>query len=104
MNLAENESILFEEGASHFHNFIAVGGKLVVTNQRVLFQSSPCFRYQHEVKIGLDSISSIDFFKTMFLNPNGLTIMLKDGSIENFIVDDRKVWRSRILQEVTNVA
>jgi hypothetical protein len=34
------------------------------------------------------------------MNPNGIAILMKDGNIENFIVDDRKAWKERIEREL----
>lgn len=103
-SLVEGESVIFEEGASHFHNYIAVGGQLRLTNRRIIFKSLTTFHYQHELVIWLDQVSNVEFFMNMFMNPNGLALMMKDGQIENFIVDDRKTWRERILRVVTQAA
>ena len=103
-SLEAGENVLFEDGASHFHNYIAVGGQLKLTNQRLLFKSCTTFKYQHELCIELAQINSVEFFKTMFVNPNGLALMMKDGQMENFIVDDRKTWRDRILNLVAQFA
>ena len=94
------ESVLFEEGASLFHNFIAVGGTLRLTDKRIVFRSCQSQNYEHEISVELCKVSGVEFFKTMFINPNGLAVMLNDGSIEHFVVDDRKAWSERILQLV----
>ena len=99
--LAIEEKIIFEEGASHFHNYIAVGGQLKLTNQRVIFKSCGSNNYQHEIYIPLDQINKIEFFKTLFMNPNGLALTMKDGQTENFVVDDKKSWKERILNLVS---
>jgi hypothetical protein len=39
----------------------------------------------------------------MFITPNGLALMLSDGGMENYIVDDRAGWKNRILQTVEKV-
>jgi|JI102314A1RNA_FD_contig_101_524787_length_760_multi_3_in_0_out_0_1 hypothetical protein len=103
-SLITGENVLFEEGASHFHNFIAVGGQLKLTNQRIIFKSCAAFKNQHELCIELAQISNIEFFKTMFMNPNGLALMMKDGQMENFIVDDRKTWKERIQSMISQFA
>ncbi len=102
--LAIEEKIIFEEGASHFHNYIAVGGQLKLTNQRVIFKSSNSNNYQHEIYIPLNQIDNVEFVKTMFSNPNGLALMMKDGQMENFIVDDKKNWKARILEMLSQTA
>ena len=98
MKLHTGESKLWEEGASHYHNFIAVGGTLVITDQRLHFHSAPTAFQSHEVDIPLTSVASVDFFKTMFMVPNGIAIMNKEGHLEHFIVDDRKSFRDKVNQ------
>jgi hypothetical protein len=100
MILKEGEEILFQEGGSHYHNFVAVGGTLTLTNKALHFESCPSARYPHHHSIELRKITGADFFKTMFITPNGLALMLSDGGMENYIVDDRKGWKTRILQTI----
>ncbi|MEN9640723.1 MAG: hypothetical protein RLZZ262_2592 [Bacteroidota bacterium] len=103
MELKEGEEILFQEGGSHYHNFVAVGGTLTLTNRALHFESCPGARYPHHHSIDLKSITGAEFFKTMFITPNGLALMLSDGGMENYIVDDRAGWKNRILQTVEKV-
>ena len=100
MLLKEGEEILFQEGGSHYHNFVAVGGTLTLTNTHLYFESCASARYPHHHSLDLRTITDADFFKTMFITPNGLALMLSDGGIENYIVDDRKGWKSRIMKSV----
>lgn len=102
--MVKEEKVICEEGASHFHNYIAVGGNLKLTDKRLIFKSGASFNYQHEICIHLDQILNVEFFKTLFMNPNGLVLMMKDGKMENFIVDDRKHWKERILKLVPQIA
>ncbi len=95
--LKEGEVVVHDEGASHFQNFIAIGGRLKLTNDRLLFYSHNLRNHSHQLVIDLKEIVSIEFFKTLLINPNGITLMLKNGDIENFIVDDRKLWSERIM-------
>jgi hypothetical protein len=98
------EQTLFEEGASHFHNFIAVGGTLKLTDRRLLFTSCAKNQYKHQITIRLNQVKGVEFFKTLFTNPNGLALLLSDGQVENFIVDDKKMWKSRIEKVLVQVA
>ena len=100
MELKEGEEILFQEGGSHYHNYVAVGGTLTLTNKALYFESCPGARYPHHRCVDLKIIKGAEFFKTMFITPNGLAILLSDGGMENYIVDDRKGWKSRIMQMV----
>jgi hypothetical protein len=76
ITLEQDESLLFEEGASHFHNFIAVGGHLRLTNRRIIFESIAC-NYKHVLSIDISQVAEVEFFKTMFMNPNGLAVMIR---------------------------
>jgi hypothetical protein len=98
MLLKEGEEILCQEGGSHYHNFVAVGGTITLTNYHLIFESCPSARYPHSHTIELSAVKSADYFKTMFITPNGLAVMLKDGSIENYIFDDRKGWKSKLME------
>ncbi len=102
--LKEGEVIIYEEGASHFQNYIAVGGTLILTNMRILFNTNSVAHYNHHLELVLSSVSNVEFFKTLLINPNGLALLLKDGGIENFIVDDRKAWSERILASAHQMA
>jgi hypothetical protein len=104
MILGQNEIKCCEEGASHLHEFVAVGGTLCLTNKRLYFRSNAQAVQQHELVVELKSISGIELCKTMFLNPNGLAILLKDGNMEHFIVDDRQAWKERIQKEMRQMA
>lgn len=102
--LSKNEELLFEEGASHFHNYIAVGGTLVLTNRRLIFVSCSSNHYKHEIMINLGQIKGVEFFKTLFMNPNGLALLHGDGQVDNFIVDDKKAWKGRIEKMLQHLA
>ncbi len=102
--LKEDEVVIHDEGASHFQNFIAVGGRLKLTNMRLLFYSNSSQNLHHELEVEVKEISQVQFFKTLLINPNGMAVMLKDGNIENFIVDDRKAWSERIMLRQTELA
>lgn len=100
MNLQPNENSCCEEGASHFQNFIAVGGTLCLTNHRLHFTPKAGGADSHEWSSDLRLITDVQLCKTMFMNPNGIAVLMKDGNIENFIVDDRKAWKDRIEREL----
>jgi hypothetical protein len=104
MILDQGEVKVFEEGASYYQNYIAVGGKIIVTNSRILFESNSGTTTKCELALPLSKITDVQFFKSFFISPNGLSLMLNDGSMENFIVDDRKLWKSRILDIISQKA
>ncbi len=100
--LRQNEKLLFEEGASYFHKYVAVGGNLFLTDQRLIFISSAANQHQHLIDINLHLIRGVEYFKTLFMNPNGMAILLSDGQMENFVVDDKKAWKSRVEKMISH--
>jgi hypothetical protein len=104
VQLEKNERRLLEEGASHFVNEMAVGGTLTLTNQRLVFLTNARAVKQHELSVPLESIADVCFFKTLFLNPNGLSLVLTNGLQENFIVDDKKHWCTKIKEQLAVTA
>jgi hypothetical protein len=102
--LMRHENLLYEEGASHFHNYIAVGGTLLLTDKRLIFVSSSSKHYKHQISINLNQVKGIEFFKTLLMNPNGLALLLGDGQVENFVVDDKKNWKNRIEKIISQMA
>ncbi|MFZ6051235.1 PH domain-containing protein [Halocola ammonii] len=100
MSLSNNEKEIREEGATYFQDFVGVGGHMKLTNKRICFSTNASALKQCDLEISLKDISDVTLFKTLSINPNGLTVMLKSGTIENFVVDDRESWRRSILDQI----
>ncbi len=86
------ENILFETGANHFRGIEAVGGKLYVTNKRLVFRSHKFNIPNHHLTIGLADIEEIERYKTLGLVNNGLSIQCANGSTEKFVVQQPEEW------------
>jgi 16S rRNA U516 pseudouridylate synthase RsuA-like enzyme len=100
MELNPSESIVAEEGASYFRDFIAIGGKLTLTNERVCFHSNRADDKSVCVEISLRQIDKVDYFKVLDINPNGLCLLCNDGRLEHFVVDNRRMWKTRISDRI----
>jgi|GEM_PF-1604693 hypothetical protein len=100
MNLSSNEKAIREEGATYFQDFVGVGGHMRLTEKRICFSTNASALKKCDFEIQLKDISDVTLFKTLNINPNGLTVMLKNGSIENFVVDDRNSWRKSIIDQM----
>ncbi len=92
IELREGESILFETGANHFRGAEAVGGKLYLTNQRVVFKSHSFNFHNEAFSLELHDLEQVNLHKTLGMLPNGLTITLKDNRKEKFVVQQPKEW------------
>ena len=100
MSLSNNERAIREEGATYFQDFVGVGGHMKLTDKRICFSTNASALKQCDLEIFLKDISDVTLFKTLNINPNGLTVMLKNGAIENFVVDDRDSWKKSILDQI----
>src|SRR5690242_11829987 len=69
-----DETILFDTGANHFKGAEAVGGKLYLTNKRLVFKSHKFNIQNHELSINLFDIDKFDRYKTLGLVNNGLSV------------------------------
>ncbi|MFT4679092.1 MAG: hypothetical protein ACI84C_001964 [Flavobacteriales bacterium] len=97
MDLNKDETLVHEEGGSYFKDFVAIGGQITLTTQRILFSSNRKDSACPTMEIPLSEIDKVDYFKTLNVIPNGLMLMLTNGSIDSFVVDDRVEWKNRIV-------
>lgn len=88
--------IIYSGAANHFKNSEAVGGKLYLLNDRLVFKSHAFNIQNHSVQIEISAITEIAFYSTLGVVPNGLQFALKDGVIEKFVVNNRKLWKANI--------
>nr|WP_240894672.1 GRAM domain-containing protein [Fodinibius halophilus] len=95
--LSEGEKIIIEQKANLFRNWwIATGGKLFLTNRRLIFSAHKYNFQQKETSIDLSKISSIKKRKTARLVDNGLRINTTENTEFDFVVDDRSEWIDRL--------
>ena len=99
--LTANEKII-KSGAANFQKGIEqVGGKLYLTNDRIIFESHK-FNFQNgATQIKLEDISSVKKSWTKFLGfipliPNSIKISTKEGKKFRFVLYGRNKWISAI--------
>ncbi|MCX6036777.1 MAG: hypothetical protein NTW99_02575 [Chloroflexi bacterium] len=92
----DGETIIKEGSANHFKGLESVGGKLYLTNLRLVFKSHAINIQGHEESYRLDDIISVLPRNTLGIVPNGMTLILKDGREEKFVVNERQDWMNRI--------
>ena len=95
MRLQNNEIIIRKGRANHLKPLEGVGGRLYLTNQRLLFNSHFFNIQSHEESILLENIVSVEAKYNDFISSR-LTIFLKDGSVEKFHVSKRRKWIEEI--------
>lgn len=94
-------TIIHSGGANHFINVEAVGGKLYLLTDKVLFKSHNFNAQNHSQTILLEQIKEIGFYNTLGLIPNGLSITTSDDKIEKYVVNNRRLWKEKIENQKT---
>ncbi|MEX2349833.1 MAG: GRAM domain-containing protein [Flavobacteriaceae bacterium] len=98
--LKETENIIMEGGANLFRNkLIAVGGKLFLSNKRLIFNSHKYNFQMGETSIRIEKIEKITLRKTGRIVDNGLRIETNDNLIFDFVVNDREKWVKKIHEQ-----
>lgn len=96
MNVADDEQIIKEGSANHFKGREGVGGKLVLTNRRLIFKSHQFNMQNHQQTFNLDQIEGVRTTKTLKILENGLTLDLVNNVSHKFIVDEPTDWVDKI--------
>jgi hypothetical protein len=86
--LNENEFILLEKDANHFKGLEAVGGRIYLTNNRIIFKSHSLNIQSHTMSFLWTEINHTVRYKTLGLINNGIELHLKNNTIEKFVVED----------------
>jgi hypothetical protein len=92
VELHPNEKVVMENGANHFKGVEGVGGKLVLTDKRLIFKSHPMNVQNHESSFDLTEIKNLSATKTLKVLKNGLKLDLANNESHRFIVDDPSAW------------
>lgn len=90
------ESILFQTGANHFKGVEAVGGKLYLTNERLVFQSHKLNIQNHRLSILLSDIQAVVRLKALGLMSNGIQIESLSGKPDKFVVEKPEQWLEKL--------
>jgi hypothetical protein len=90
--LEDGEEIQGKFGANLFRGWEGVGGRIIVTNRRLLFEAHRYNVQREPLDIPLHDISDIVPSKTLYLIPNGITVDCHSGQQYRFVVSasDRK--------------
>jgi hypothetical protein len=103
IELSQNETIDYEGPANLFRGMESVGGKLFLTNKKVIFKSHKLNIQTGQTDIIYASIAEIAPRKTVGIVDNGIRIKTNDGKEFDFVVNDREKWMEK-LNEKSSVA
>ena len=96
---APGETILFDTPANHFKGIEGVGGKLYLTNKRLIFKSHAMNAQNHLLSLDLDDISRVHPCKYLKVMNNGIAVTLANETVEKFVVEQRDSWLEHLAEK-----
>lgn len=102
VHLKNNEKILYEHYCSHMKGIEAVGGKVMITNKRIIFQSHNFNIQNHECEFLMKNVKSIDSNAKLYkyFPGTGVKITFRDETSETFSPRDRKKFVESIEKSI----
>ncbi|MEN3185039.1 MAG: GRAM domain-containing protein [Atribacterota bacterium] len=92
--LKPGEQVLADVAANLFRGIEAVGGRMKITNQRIVFEPHALNVQRAVLEISLDEVMEVKKRTTLGIFPNGLLVRTKSGEDYKFVV-----WkRDRLIQ------
>lgn len=98
--LTPNELVEIEGPANLFRGIEGVGGKLFLTNKKVIFKSHKMNIQKGQTDIEYNAITEIIKRKTAKLIDNGIRIKTNDGKEFDFVVNERDKWIEKINEKI----
>ncbi|WP_299015643.1 GRAM domain-containing protein [uncultured Polaribacter sp.] len=98
--LLENEMVNDEIFANLFKGIEGVGGKIFLTNERLIFKSHSLNIQKGQTNIKYSDILSVSKKKTAKLFNNGIKLITKKGTTYKFVVNDRDTELEKIQQKI----
>mgnify|MGYP000515953451 CR=1 FL=1 len=100
--LDAEEKIEIEGPANLFRGMEGVGGKMFLTNKKVVFKSHKINIQKGQTDILYENITEILKRKTAKLIDNGIRIKTKDGNQFDFVVNERENWIEKLNEKITH--
>lgn len=87
--LKANEVVVKAGDSTYLHNAEKVGGKLILTNQRIYFKASNGQADKYDLEILPTDIREVIFFNIRKVMPHGLNVVMKSGEQRRFSLKKR---------------
>jgi hypothetical protein len=100
VEIQNGEKIIKEGGANHFRGIEGVGGRLVLTNKRLVFKSHKLNIQNHEDNFHFQQIEKVQATKTMGILSNGLLVSLTNNDKHRFVVEEPDHWVKEIIDQM----
>lgn len=100
--LTQREIIEMEGPANLFRGMEGVGGKMFLTNKKIIFKSHKINIQTGQTDIFYENITEINKRKTAKLIDNGIRIKTNDGNEFDFVVNEREHWIEKLNEKINN--
>jgi GRAM domain len=104
IDLSPGEIVERSALANHVLNMESRGGRLHLTNQRLVFKPSRLNVQKAHVSIPRSQIAHVSKAMTLGIIPNALAVTQSDGMVQHFKVSDRATWLRMIMQSQSGAA
>ena len=94
--LLEDEKIKIESPASFLKGFEKVGGKLFLTNKRLIFKAHILNIHRKQINFEFGQISEVEKRKISNAPDNGIRVTMASGENFDFVVQDRDKWLEKL--------
>lgn len=98
--LTQDENIEIEGPANLFRGIEGVGGKIFLTNKKVIFKSHKINIQKGQTNIEYSRIKEIAKRKTARLIDNGIRITTDSGEEFDFVVNEREKWIEKLNEKI----
>lgn len=98
--LNQDENIDIQGPANIFRGMEAVGGKLFLTNQKIIFKSHKINIQRGQTDIKYSDIAKIEKRKTAKWLDNGIRISIHDDKKYDFVVNERDLWYDKLMERI----
>ena len=99
----QDEKILFQSPANHFKDIEGVGGKLYLTNQRLVFKSHKHNIQNLYLSLNLPDIEEANQYNILGLIKTGLSIKTNQQKTQKFVVEKPNAWINQINKAKTEL-
>ena len=87
--LKANEIVVKAGDSTFYSNSEKIGGKLILTNQRIYFMASNGHAEQYNLEINPGEILEVIYFNIRKILPTGLNVVMKNGEERKFSLNKR---------------
>ncbi len=100
-DLEPDEEIAIQGPANLFRGFEGVGGKVFLTNKKIIFKSHKINIQRGQTDIPYQDVKQILKIKTGAIVDNGIRVVTVNGKENDFVLNDRDLWYDKLTERLS---